>query len=47
MVQLGRANEAGQLMECWWFSEDQAAQDALMGPAEITLPTTATERAHA
>ena len=39
MVELGRMNAKGQLAECWWFSEDQYAQDAALGPATIVLPT--------
>lgn len=39
MVELGRANEQGQLAECWWFSEDQYAQDEAFAPTQIVLPT--------
>jgi ketosteroid isomerase-like protein len=39
MVELGRSNDAGQLVECWWFSEDQYAQDAVFAPQEIVLPS--------
>lgn len=37
MVELGRANEKGQLAECWWFSEDQYAQDEAFAPQTIVL----------
>ena len=43
MIQLGRANEAGQIAECWWFAEDAYAADEFFGPAQIVLP----EPAHA
>jgi ketosteroid isomerase-like protein len=39
LVEIGRANAAGQVAECWWFSEDQYAGDEFFGPAEIALPT--------
>jgi hypothetical protein len=38
MVEIGRANAAGQLAECWWFAEDAYAADAFFGPAQIVLP---------
>ena len=38
-MQLGRANDVGQICECWWFEEDQYAGDELFGMAEIVLPT--------
>jgi ketosteroid isomerase-like protein len=39
MMELARANERGQVAECWWFSEDQYAQDAAFGPQQIVLPS--------
>src|SRR3954466_5875634 len=38
LVEVGRSNAAGQVVECWWFAEDQYAGDAFFGPAEIVLP---------
>jgi ketosteroid isomerase-like protein len=38
MVQLGRSDDQGRIVECWWFSEDQYAQDAAFTPQEIVLP---------
>ncbi len=37
MIEIGRANDAGQVAECWWFAEDAYASDAFLGPAEIVL----------
>jgi ketosteroid isomerase-like protein len=41
LMELGRANDKGQVVECWWFSEDQYAGDEFFGPAQITLPSQA------
>jgi ketosteroid isomerase-like protein len=38
MVEVGRANAAGQLAEAWWFAEDEYAADEFFGPAQIVLP---------
>jgi ketosteroid isomerase-like protein len=38
MVQVGLANAAGQVAECWWFAEDAYAGDEFFGPATIVLP---------
>jgi ketosteroid isomerase-like protein len=38
MVELGRSDDQGRLAECWWFSEDQYAQDEAFMPQEIVLP---------
>jgi ketosteroid isomerase-like protein len=38
MIEIGRANSAGQVAECWWFAEDAYAADAFFGPAVIVLP---------
>jgi ketosteroid isomerase-like protein len=38
MIEMGRANAAGQLAECWWFAEDAYAADAFFGPSVIVLP---------
>lgn len=38
MVEIGRANSSGQVVECWWFAEDEYAVDQFFGPAEIVLP---------
>lgn len=45
MLELGRANAAGQVEECWWFPEDVYATDEFFGPAQILLPTQATTHA--
>jgi ketosteroid isomerase-like protein len=37
-MQLGRANTAGQIAECWWFAEDMYAEDEFFGPSVIVLP---------
>ena len=41
LMELGRANDKGQVVECWWFSEDQYAGDEFFGMAEIVLPSQA------
>src|SRR4051794_39505779 len=38
MIEIGRANVAGQVAECWWFAEDGYAGDEFFGPATIVLP---------
>ena len=38
MIEMGRANSAGQVAECWWFAEDAYAADEFFGPAVIVLP---------
>jgi hypothetical protein len=38
MVEIGKSNSAGQVVECWWFPEDMYAGDEFFGPAQITLP---------
>jgi ketosteroid isomerase-like protein len=38
MIEIGRANSAGQVAECWWFAEDAYTADAFFGPAQIVLP---------
>ena len=38
MIEMGRANAAGQLVECWWFPEDAYVADEFFGPATIVLP---------
>src|SRR3954453_3231336 len=38
LMELGRANDKGQVVECWWFSEDQYAGDEFFGMSEIRLP---------
>ena len=39
LMELGRSNDKGQVVECWWFSEDQYAGDEFFGMAEIVLPS--------
>jgi hypothetical protein len=41
MVEIGKSNAAGQVVECWWFPEDMYAGDEFFGPASITLPSQA------
>jgi uncharacterized protein len=38
MIEIGRANDAGQVAECWWFAEDAYAADEFFGPLTIVLP---------
>ncbi|MBK5305900.1 MAG: nuclear transport factor 2 family protein [Frankiaceae bacterium] len=38
MVEIGQANAAGQVAECWWYAEDAYAVDEFFGPAQIVLP---------
>jgi ketosteroid isomerase-like protein len=38
MVEIGKANAAGQVQECWWFAEDAYAGDEFFGPQQIVLP---------
>ena len=38
MIQLGRADDAGHVAECWWFAQDAYAIDEFWGMAEIRLP---------
>jgi ketosteroid isomerase-like protein len=47
MIEMGRANAAGQLAECWWFAEDSYAADEFFGPSMIVLPEQAGMPAHA
>jgi ketosteroid isomerase-like protein len=42
MVEIGLANAAGQVAECWWYAEDAYAADEFFGPAEIVLPAQST-----
>jgi ketosteroid isomerase-like protein len=43
MVELGKANAAGQVQECWWFAEDAYAADEFFGPQQIVLPEQGTK----
>jgi ketosteroid isomerase-like protein len=46
MMEIGRANAAGQVAECWWFAEDAYALDEFFGPSVIVLPEQARQSAH-
>ena len=46
MIELGRSNDAGQIAEAWWFSEDQYAGDEFFGMAQIVLPRQVETPAH-
>ena len=42
MIELGRANDKNQIVECWWFPEDAYAGDEFFAGTQIVLPETAT-----